>query len=478
MPFSSEAPALRRIPGEGPRPVIRPLHRKGHSLPGAMLVLTVLALMSLWAAEWGSLYAWAGASTPKPLSVDMRSFGTWEPERAERLDFSVWYPGRGQTQEKVLDGWIVSAGRPGRVIPGLYPVVLLSHDSAGSRFANNDLAASLAGAGMIVIVPAHAGDNQQNSDRIHTAAILRDRPRHLLKALEAVLNAEEFAPYADASRIGLIGVGFGAFTVLQLAGVAPDFTVLDEYCGQYDGIDAFCSPWTRQRLARIPSAVGKLQKERSKDILCPSLDLYAVEQASGSVPAMPVEGRQPGPVQPGAAQSAPSAFKTQDAHSAGVGSAQGAASPGNLPEKADITPVPAPSQARRVRAIALLVPAGGMFFLQESLRAVQAPVAVVAAGKDRLYPPGRHARPYIAEPSAESLFLEVEQADHFSLFAGCSEAVYSNLDLACGRASGDEREQMAKKRDGFLVPFFQSTLGGPLAVDDSPNDASSAEKEP
>lgn len=453
-PFSSEASALRRIPGDGPYPASRPLYRKGHPLPGVTLVLAVLTVVSLW----GAVSAWAGASAPKPLSVDMRSFGIWEPERAERLDFSVWYPGGGQTQERILDGWIVPAGRPGRVIPGFYPVVLLSHDSAGSRFANNDLAASLAGAGMIVIVPAHAGDNQQNSDLIHTAAILRDRPRHLLKALEAVLNAEEFAPYADASRIGLIGVGFGAFTVLQLAGVTPDFTALDEYCGQYNGTDAFCSSWTRQRLVRIPAALEELQAGRGEDILCPSLDLYAVEQASRSGSAVPVEEGQPAPVLPDTEQSAPSASKIQDARSAGVESAQREASSGRLPEKADIAPAREPSQARRIRAIALLVPAGGMFFTQESLRAVQAPVAVVAGGKDRLYPPRRHARPYVSELSAESVFLGVEQADHFSLFARCSQEVSMNLDQACGRVSGDERENLAKERDGFLVPFFQYSL--------------------
>jgi predicted dienelactone hydrolase len=214
----------------------------------------------------------------------MRSFGVWMPETRERFDFSVWYPARTTMTGGVMDGWVTEAGKRGRIIPGFYPLLLLSHDTAGSRFAHNDLATALASAGMLVVAPTHSGDSQHAGESIYTAELLRDRPRNLLRALETVLGTPEFAPYADESRIGLIGVGFGSITVFQLLGLSPDFSFLDAYCDERSRQDGFCAPWAAQRLAGLPETMRAMTKTWGRHVFTPQLSVFAPKLLSVAVP--------------------------------------------------------------------------------------------------------------------------------------------------------------------------------------------------
>ena len=237
----------------------------------------------------------AGAAIAAQYSVGMRSFGVWAPDSHERFDFSVWYPGTASQVESVREGWVVEASKRGRVVPGFYPIILLSHDTASGRFANNDLAASLAAGGFIVIAPTHMGDNQNDSADLYTAHLLRARPRHLLRALETVLDSPDFALYADESRIGLIGVGFGGITVLQLAGAVPDPSLLARHCQSGVTTDAFCAPWAAERLSRLAPAMRQMEKQDGKKVFAPPLALYAPELAPAPViaAASPPEPAKP-----------------------------------------------------------------------------------------------------------------------------------------------------------------------------------------
>jgi predicted dienelactone hydrolase len=459
----------------------------------------------------------------------------WTPETQERFDFSVWYPGRAATSEFVLEGWIINAGRRGRIAPGLYPVVLVSHDTAGSRFANNDLASALASAGMIVIAPTHTGDSQTSIGGIYTAELLRDRPRTLLHALETVLENQEFGPYVDENRIGLIGVGFGSISVLQLLGLEPDFSLLKNYCQNSSPKEGFCSSWAAKRLAILPETMREIAKRQGNNIFNPHLGFFGPDSSALSTPAMsgvrspqkplPSAGApknswwqglfdwggddddtfqdspalpentlesdedkilsadmslsldlQGGPVF-GWADSGERFVKIPNPDFPGNKDQQSpetASSPpplasstssysGDQRPKTDGTPVQKPTMApRHIRAIALLVPAGGMLFNQEELHKINIPAAIIEAGQDKLYPPEQHSRPYLSGLPRLPAILRVEEADHFSLFARCSQDTAASLKEACGALSGDERARINKQRDQFLVSFFQSMIGEAL----------------
>lgn len=459
----------------------------------------------------------AGGSTPEPHHVAMRTFGVWEAETQERFDFSVWYPSRNAASESSQDGWIVEAARRDRVLSGFFPVLLLSHDTAGSRFANNDMAASLAAGGAIVIVPTHAGDNQHSSSMIYSAELLRDRPRQLLRALETVLASPDFAPHADESRIGLLGVGFGCITVLQLAGAAPDFSLLEQHCNAVNAVDGFCAPWARDRLLALPDAMRAMRMRQGEDVFSPSLALLAPElvpvpvtaqdrrryesvgfkperkaglwrrlfggsaegdqredgkqapeAAGGDAPAEaapPAEGaaRQAEPAQAAAPESADGAEGGQaDAASGEEAPASGLAPEPTAAAGKDGKVFRRLPAVRAIRGIALVGPAGGMLFPREALAGVLVPVAMVEAELDELYPPGEHAQPYVSGLPAQPLVLRIQGADHFSLFARCATDSLETLGEICGRLQGEVRRKKANERDRFLVSFFQSILGGGL----------------
>lgn len=465
----------------------------------------------------------AGAAPAPQYPVGMRTFGVWAPESEERFDFSVWYPGAASRTESAREGWVVEAGRRGRVVPGFYPVILLSHDTASGRFANNDLAASLAAGGFIVIAPTHMGDNQNDSADLYTARLLRARPRHLLRALETVLDSPDFALYADESRIGLIGVGFGGITALQLAGAVPDPSPLARYCQENAVSDAFCAPWAAGRLARLPSAMRRMEEQEGEKAFAPPLTLYAPELtaapalAAASPPEHPKPAREARtdfsltrllfgkddegePSANNGETNAPSPSAAAPAAPAGFapvldfqgGPAFGGTDSGELfvhialphsphyrvavaDDSAGSLASPdvfsartsgplahrRPPGIRKILGIALVAPAGGMMFSHEALSGVRVPVAVIEAGQDALYPPRAHARPFFARLPLPADSLPLATADHFSLFARCSKDTVANLGEACGRLVGDERNAVAGRRDRFLLSFFHSVLGTP-----------------
>jgi predicted dienelactone hydrolase len=121
---------------------------------------------------------------------------------------------------------------------------------------------------------------------MYTAELLRDRPRHLLRALETVLASPDFAPYVDESRIGLLGVGFGSITVLQLAGAMPDFSRLRGYCpgGEDYAGDAFCPSWTRQRLLELSGEMAALERGGKGGVFNPRLDIFSPALIPVAVP--------------------------------------------------------------------------------------------------------------------------------------------------------------------------------------------------
>lgn len=459
-------------------------------------------------------------AAPERYAVGMRTFGVWEPESQERLDFAVWYPSSVHGADNVLEGWVVEVGKRGRIEPGFFPLILLSHDTATGRFANNDLAASLAAGGMLVIVPTHTGDSQISGSAMYSAELMRDRPRHLLRALETVLASPDFAPHADESRIGLLGVGFGCITALQLAGVLPDFRALQGYCLDAPDGNAFCSAWVAERLALLPDAMRALEKSQGSGIFTPPLNFYAPRLMRVAVPAEDAESKaqplaearpslwqrlfgsekedspppvvnateavekggdsaakdaanfpllldfQGGPRFGGTDSGAPFvhiALSDSQQYRVPVPDGEAPATPEPQPEKADGPRVYLrPAENRRILGIALVAPSGGMLFSSESLSKVQRPVAVVEAGANALYPPMRHSQPYVSNFPMLPLTLSFDGVDHFSLFAQCSRNTRQTLAEMCGRLGLDERLEVAEKRDEFLVPFFQSVLGSPL----------------
>ncbi|WP_027186766.1 hypothetical protein [Desulfovibrio cuneatus] len=225
--------------------------------------------------------------------VGMYTFGNFE-DHGSRLDVTVWFPCRVEGTNSKIDGYTMAATRTSRITPSFYPVVLLSHDAAASRFAHHDIATALAQQGILVIAPTHPGDNYNDSSLTYTTRSLYDRPRDMLRALELVLASPEFGPYADESRMGIVGVGTGAFTAMQLAGIAPNFSGFEAYCANAPGADPFCAPWVQKRLARVANEMKTIIAKEGKNAFTPAPGTYAPQLITVPVPPpQPVEVAPP-----------------------------------------------------------------------------------------------------------------------------------------------------------------------------------------
>lgn len=115
-------------------------------------------------------------------------------------------------------------GRP--PVEGKHPLILLSHDSAGSRFSLHELASELARNGFVVLAFTHPGDNVDDMGALFMPVQVTDRAKQLTQALDIALADPETAPLIDPDRIGVLGVGPGGTAAMLIAGARLDATRL------------------------------------------------------------------------------------------------------------------------------------------------------------------------------------------------------------------------------------------------------------
>ncbi len=478
------------------------------------IFFTLLALCIL-----SSNPAFGNSSFPK-TTAGLITYALIDEETGQTLDMAVWFPSATVRSGINVEGWHMPAHMSRRVTPGFYPIVLLSHDTVGGRFFHNDLAAFLAEMGNIVITPTHIGDNYADSKNIYSAELLYSRPRHLLLALEKVLASKELAPYADESRIAVVGVGFGSLTALQLAGAKPDFSRLEAFCANNAG-DTFCQPWIFEKMQG--SIEQMLNSGKDMSLLTPSLDLYAPEIVQIDMSYFEAEAvaeepqvsrktemkdvllsmlgkstEQPHlePVEEDLTPTFPDGMPAEYIYDknfqvAGVYGAIGKTgkilvSPGPVDayfgekiatkELAIIAAMHRfkgrkhefvffrPASQRKILTAVLIAPAGGMLFSTESLKDIDVPVGIVDLPAGELYPSVNHAKSLFTSLPLPPEVLVLEGTDHYSVFAPCSKDMLELFPQACGKINGSKRDELAKTRNFFVGDFLRSSLGGVLPV--------------
>ena len=180
--------------------------------------------------------------------VGFRTLGQWDPESGLRLDVNLWYPSVRPARDIQYGPWEISAARGGKPVDGRFPLILLSHDTAGSRFSYHDTAAWLAASGFVVAAPTHPGDNTDNMDLLLTWQQLSNRVRELSSLIPLLLNDPESEPSIDPERIGVLGFGAGGTAALLLGGALPDCEGWRTYCAQAGKQDMYCNVWARNRM--------------------------------------------------------------------------------------------------------------------------------------------------------------------------------------------------------------------------------------
>mgnify|MGYP005768653105 FL=1 len=190
-----------------------------------------------------------------PLQPGFKTLGIWEPAQNIRLDFAVWYPSRSTPFQVNYGDWSFSAARGRAPVEGKHPLILLSHDSAGSRFSLHELASQLARNGFVVMAFTHPGDNVDEMGTLFMPAQVTGRAKQLTQALDIALANPETGPLIDPDRIGVLGVGPGGTAAMLIAGARLDAAGWPIYCaGKEENADPYCTPWARQRMGAFSTA--------------------------------------------------------------------------------------------------------------------------------------------------------------------------------------------------------------------------------
>lgn len=142
----------------------------------------------------------------------------------------VWYPTADTPQPTMPADEAQAVASGGRIAGDRLPLVVLSHGTGGSAEGHRDTAWALADAGFVVVALTHPGDNYADNSDYATRRQLTERPRHVSRTLDYVLETWPHHGRIDRNRIGIFGFSMGGYTALAGMGGRPDMAGLVAQC--------------------------------------------------------------------------------------------------------------------------------------------------------------------------------------------------------------------------------------------------------
>ncbi|MFD4836897.1 alpha/beta hydrolase family protein [Achromobacter sp. NPDC058515] len=139
------------------------------------------------------------------------------------LQGGVWYPCADPVGEIKIGRAVIPGVLDCKMPDGRYPLIVMSHGSAGSFLSHHDTAAALADAGFVVAAINHVGDNAQDRSRQGYLSIFSTRPREMRRLLDYMTGTWPGKSQLVEDKAGFFGFSRGGYTGLVLAGAAPDF---------------------------------------------------------------------------------------------------------------------------------------------------------------------------------------------------------------------------------------------------------------
>lgn len=240
---------------------------------------------------------------------------------------------------------------------GRHRLVVISHGTGGSAFADHALAARLAQAGFVVAQPLHEGDNFRDQ-RLAGPDSFRRRPAEVTRLIDALARDPAWSGRLVLDKVGVHGMSAGGVTGIALAGGRWRMLNLVRHCQQHATDDeGFCFQGARDGTARAGRQA-------------------AYERARG-VPELFLPGDLTG-WHGGAAEQ------------------------------------PDPRPDRRVAAVSLAVPLA-VIFSRESLAAIRIPVGVVSADRDEVLVPRFHSEHLLQHCTTCSRLAGLPGAGHFDV---------------------------------------------------------------
>ena len=191
----------------------------------------------------------ASAISEPIMGVGLLGLEAVDPVSSAPMRVAAFYPSPTTNQRMKIGYYDIDAQKQSIIMQGKHPLIVISHGNLGGLWGHHDLASNLARAGFIVITLTHPGDNYQDSSGIGAISTVYGRPRQVSAALDAALQTPFLSPFIDTTRIAFIGFSAGGQTGLLLAGVKPDFSLLETYCKSHPET-ALCESKGKIRLDR------------------------------------------------------------------------------------------------------------------------------------------------------------------------------------------------------------------------------------
>ncbi len=145
---------------------------------------------------------------------------------------TVFYPSSSPAQAVQRGRLTLSVAPQGAPERGNGRLLVLSHGSGGEPWSQSDLALALAGAGFVVALPEHAGDNWRDHSKIGPES-WKLRPLEVSRAIDVLGRDARFAPLLDLQRVGVYGMSAGGHTTLTLAGGRWSPARLRDHCAAH-----------------------------------------------------------------------------------------------------------------------------------------------------------------------------------------------------------------------------------------------------
>ena len=146
------------------------------------------------------------------------------------IELAIWYPSDAALTPQPLGLFEQDVAYYGAIKGTGLPLVVISHGTGGSAAEHFDTALALADAGFVVVALSHTGDNYKDRAYSFTPRNFIDRPRHISRVIDFMLNAWDGHDRIDPARIGIFGHSAGAATALTLIGGNPDLYLAVLFC--------------------------------------------------------------------------------------------------------------------------------------------------------------------------------------------------------------------------------------------------------
>ncbi|WVT76202.1 alpha/beta fold hydrolase (plasmid) [Sinorhizobium chiapasense] len=208
-----------------------------------------------------AVFILAVATPAHAHDVGVREISVPAPERGRNVSVTVWYPtGAGGETTLVGDNQIfrgTEAARNVPLLPGPFPLVVVSHGSGGRVEAMSWLATALAKAGFIVAGPNHPGTTSGDSTPANTPKIW-ERTADLSAVIDRLTGEGEWNGVIDANRIAVLGFSLGGSTAMEISGAQASLEAYARYCDSYRKWDCAWFAGGKGYIDDMPVNVDKL----------------------------------------------------------------------------------------------------------------------------------------------------------------------------------------------------------------------------